>query len=220
MQILETHELALPEVKSVSYARFADERGYFTETFRRAQLEEVLGIPGGEVLQINESFSRAGVFRGLHAQWNPYQGKLIRAVTGRLVDLAVDLRKGSLTFGKLVAFELDADPANPTGEWIWIPPGFVHGAWFPEATTIEYLCTGAWSPGCEISISPLAEDLDWSLCEPRLAEEVRGALSQDALLTEKDRHGFTLGAWLADPRSDWFVHAPGEPWETTSRIEA
>jgi dTDP-4-dehydrorhamnose 3,5-epimerase len=216
MRITGVRALAAPEVKVVSYARFRDERGFFTETFRRSDLEAA-GVATGEILQINESHSRAGVFRGLHAQWNPWQGKMVRAARGRLVDLAVDLRKGSPAFGRVVGHVLTGDPGADAGEWVWVPPGFAHGTYLSEDTTIEYLCTSAWSPGCEVSLSPFAPDLDWSECDAAVAREVRGALRTGVTATEKDRRGLTLGAWLADPRSDRFVHDPRAPFGLSDR---
>lgn len=219
MKILETRSLALPEVKIVTYARFRDERGYFTESFRQAQIDEALGLGGLGVAQANESHSAAGVVRGLHAQYDPFQGKLVRPLYGRLIDLALDIRKGSPTFGKIVAYDMPTDPGADTGEWIWLPPGFAHGVVFPEDSCIEYLCTSAWSPGCELSISPVAEDLDWSLCDPDLRGEVEALLGGDVRMNEKDRDGLTLAGWRDDPRSEWFVHSPGSPFDVTSRLE-
>ncbi|MHC4473100.1 MAG: dTDP-4-dehydrorhamnose 3,5-epimerase family protein [Planctomycetota bacterium] len=218
MKILETRDLAIPEVKVIRYARFRDDRGYFTETFRLTEIAEALGASEFTIAQANESFSKAGVFRGLHAQWNPNQGKLVRCVSGRLIDLAVDIRKGSPTFGGAVAHSMPESRDSGGDEWIWIPPGFVHGTMLTEDSVIEYLCTGAWSPGCEISVSPLAEDIDWSPCDQALRDEVHELLD-DAILTGKDRDGLTLAAWTADPRSDWFVYSPGAPWSVTSTAE-
>lgn len=209
MKILHLRELALPEVKILTYARFPDERGYFTETFREADLREALGDPGFCVAQVNESLSRGGVFRGLHAQWNPFQGKLVRPLDGRLVDLALDIRKGSPTFGRIVACALE--PAGNEGEWVWIPPGFAHGTYLPEDCRIEYLCTSPWSPGFELSISPLSESIDWSLCDTGLAEEVRVALTGDLSMSGKDRGGVLLSEWLAREESGHFTYSPGEP---------
>jgi len=153
------------------------------------------------------------VVRGLHFQWDPWQGKLVRPIDGRLIDLALDIRRGSPTFGKIVGRDMVVGPDLDEGEWIWLPPGFAHGAVFPEDSAIEYLCTSAWSPGNEASISILAADIDWSLCERALAEEVESLLASDAQLNEKDRDGHTLASWAADPRSSEFVWAPGEPFE-------
>lgn len=205
-------DLALKEVKVLTFARFRDERGFFTESFRQEQIAEALLWTGETVLQINESYSKGGVFRGFHAQWNPWQGKLVRPLSGRLVDLAVDIRRDSPTYGRVVAREMAPDPSLDRGEWMWVPPGFGHGVWFREETTIEYLCTSAWSPGCEIALSPLADDLDWSLADGPLAGEVRAALAGDLVIAEKDRDGPTLTEWREDPRSAWFTYAADRPW--------
>ena len=217
MKILSSRDLGIPGVRVISFARFPDGRGYFTETYRDSEIGEALGAPGFRAVQLNESFSRGGVLRGLHAQWDPHQGKLVRPVSGRLLDLALDVRKGSPTFGKIVAHAIAAEPGAESSEWIWIPPGFAHGTYFPEDTVIEYLCTAAWSPGCELSISPHSPAIDWSLSAEGPAEEVRAALAVGALLSEKDRHGTDLAAWSEDPRSEHFVYEPGRPWDVADR---
>lgn len=213
MKIESVTELALPEVKVLRFARFPDERGYFTEVYRNTQVAEALGTDGFDAAQVNESHSRAGVVRGLHAQFNPWQGKLVRPLHGKFIDLAADIRQGSPSFGKVVAYQLCQDPSIMFDEWIWIPPGFAHGVVFNDQGTIQYLCTSAWSPGCELSIAPGADDLDWSLCEAGLREEVRGFLEQEVVVNEKDRAGLTLAEWSADPRIAEFIYAPGEPFE-------
>lgn len=208
MKILSVSSLVFPEVKVVRFARFADARGYFAEPFRRSDVDAHpdLGFLRGVALpQMNESWSRAGVIRGLHFQWNPYMGKLVRTVSGRMVDLFLDIRLGSPTFGRIAACELPAPDDGPHGEWIWVPPGFAHGNYFTEASRIEYLCSGEYSPGCEAGLSPLAPDLDWSACDPALKREF-DALAADAILSEKDRAGLTLAAWQADERSRHFVY--------------
>ena len=218
MKIEAVIDLALPEVKVLRFARFPDERGYFTEVYRSAQVAEALGTDGFEVLQVNESSSRAGVIRGMHAQWNPWQGKLVRPLHGRFIDLALDIRKGSPNFGRIVAHQLHQDPASMADEWIWVPPGFAHGVAFNDQGTIQYLCTSAWSPGCEVSLKPGSGDLDWSLCDPGLREEVQGFLRLDVVVNEKDQGGFTLEDWAADSRSGAFTYAPGEPFEVSTAI--
>ena len=213
MKIESVTQLAIPEVKVLRFARFPDDRGYFTEVYRNHQVAEALGADSFEIVQVNESCSRAGVVRGLHAQWNPWQGKMIRPLAGKFIDLALDIRKGSPTFGRIVAHAMTCDRTAMSEEWIWVPPGFAHGVAFTEEGAIQYLCTSAWSPGCELSISPGAEDLDWTICESGLREEVQGFLRLDIVTNEKDSAGFTLAEWLADPRSAEFTYAPGEPFE-------
>ena len=165
MKVVDVYELPMRDVKVVRFARFRDERGYFTETFRRSAVAATaaagflhdLSFP-----QSNESLSRAGVVRGLHFQWQPYMGKLVRTVSGRMVDLVLDVRLGSPTFGTILAHDMPARHDDETSEWIWVPPGFAHGNFFTEESVIEYLCTGEYSQGNEAGISPVAEDINWS----------------------------------------------------------
>lgn len=115
--------LALPEIKEIIPARFGDHRGYFTESYNQARFVEN-GIDYDWV-QDNHSFSKErGVVRGLHYQIPPVaQDKLVRVVTGEVLDVAVDIRKGSPTFGKWVSLVLSADKGNQ----ILVPAGFAHG---------------------------------------------------------------------------------------------
>ena len=208
MKIVSVTSLPIPEVKVIRYQRFADHRGYFTETYRKSDFDrhpELGFLRGIDFTQCNESHSKSGTVRGLHFQWNPYMGKLVRTVAGRMVDLVLDIRKRSPTFGKIVACDLPCDPAASFGEWIWVPVGFAHGNYYPEESRIEYFCTGEWSPQCEAGVSPLAPDIDWSQCDPALKREFDGIIAAGPLLTDKDRDGFSLRSWLADARSDNFV---------------
>jgi dTDP-4-dehydrorhamnose 3,5-epimerase len=208
VKVVSVEQLAIPGVRTVRFARFTDHRGYFTEHFRETDFDGPL-VPflnGVRFVQANESFSRAGVMRGLHFQWNPYMGKLIRTLHGRMIDLFLDIRKGSPAWGMVAAHHMPATPEDPEGEWIWVPPGFAHGNVFTEETTIEYFCSGEYSPGCEAGISPLAEDLDWSLCDAGLRQEIDGIVSANLLISDKDRDGLSLAAWDADPRSNTFLY--------------
>ncbi len=209
MKIIEVNELAIPAVKTIRFQRFVDHRGYFTEHFRQSDFEqhEATGfLRGVRFVQANESYSRAGTIRGLHFQWNPYMGKLVRTLHGHLIDLALDIRKGSPTFGQIVAHDMPASPDAGFNEWIWVPPGFAHGTAFLEDTTIEYFCSGEYSPGCEAGISPLAADIDWSACDPALAATFREIAGGAPLITDKDRDAPSVGQWERDGRSDNFVY--------------
>jgi dTDP-4-dehydrorhamnose 3,5-epimerase len=207
VKIVDTRSLPIPELKVVRFARFHDARGYFTEPYRRS---DVSNDPSLDFLhelafpQANESFSRAGVIRGLHFQWNPYMGKLVRTVCGRMVDLALDIRLESPTFGKIVAYDMPASSDREWSEWIWVPPGFAHGNYFTEETIIEYLCTGEYSPGCEAAVSPLAPDLDWSLCDTVLRDEFQALIEGTPTVSDKDRNAGSLLDWQRDPRADNF----------------
>ncbi len=140
---------------------FSDSRGYFFESFK---LETFLmaGIPFNPV-QDNESRSVFGVIRGLHYQLNPFaQAKLIRVVVGKIYDVAVDLRKNSLTFGKWFGVELDSE--NKTQ--FFIPKGFAHGfSVLSDIAVIQYKCDNLYQPQYERGISVKDPDLaiDWKL---------------------------------------------------------
>jgi dTDP-4-dehydrorhamnose 3,5-epimerase len=207
MKILDVKTLAIPDVRVIRFGRFRDLRGYFTEPYRRGDLDkhpETAFFKGVSIVQANESWSRAGTIRGLHFQWNPYMGKLVRTLSGRMVDLALDIRKGSPTCGNVIAYDMPTAPDREFDEWIWVPPGFAHGNFFPEATQIEYLCSGEYSPGCEGSVSPFAPDLDWSLASADLTNEFRALLQKAPLVSDKDRNAMSFAEWMKDPRSDNF----------------
>ncbi len=208
MKILSVTPLALPEIRVVRFARFPDLRGYFTESFNQ---EDFSGHPGLSFLseqrfvQSNESYSRAGTLRGLHFQWDPPQGKLVRTLHGQMIDIVVDIRRGSSNQGRGIMYDLTSDEDREYGEWIWVPPGFAHGTWFPRASRIEYLCSAAYNPGAEGAITPLSEDVDWSLCDTTLRAQFRTFVASEALLmSDKDRAGMSLSNWLTDSRAREF----------------
>jgi dTDP-4-dehydrorhamnose 3,5-epimerase len=215
VKLVSVTSLALPDIKVVRFARFSDRRGYFAETYRRS---DVAGDPAMAFLrsttfvQMNESWSRPSVIRGLHFQWDPFMGKLVRTCCGRMVDLFLDIRTGSPTYGKIAAYDMPADPSRDYGEWIWVPQGFAHGNFFTEVTQIEYLCTGEHAPDSEACISPLAPDLDWSLCDGDLRSEFLSiATSQSRVMSDKDRDGPSLAQWSEDERSACFVYEDQSP---------
>jgi dTDP-4-dehydrorhamnose 3,5-epimerase len=208
LKILGVRELRIPEVKVIHFARFCDHRGYFAETFRQSDFVNQLSFMKGVVFsQMNESYSKSGTIRGLHFQWNPYMGKLVRTLHGHLIDLALDIRKGSPTFGKIVGHDMSARPHTDSNEWIWVPPGFAHGTLLVEDTSIEYFCSGEYSPGCEAAVSPIAPDIDWSLCEPHLRDTFKRIASGTPLMTDKDRDGLTVAQWARDDRGNHFEYA-------------
>jgi len=209
MKIEEIKKLAIEDIKVIRFGRFCDTRGYFTEHYRKgdfARHSEMAFMAGVQFVQANESFSREGTIRGLHFQWNPYMGKLVRTLSGRMVDMVLDIRKGSPTFGKIVCYDMRATPEANWSEWIWVPPGFAHGNFFTEATLIEYFCSGEYSQGCEAGISPLAGDIDWGLCVPALKTLFHSIASSIPLITDKDRNGFTVTGWADDGRSNNFIY--------------
>jgi dTDP-4-dehydrorhamnose 3,5-epimerase len=208
MKILEIKTLAIPDIKVIKFARFCDHRGYFTEQFRKSDLSKTNKMPAlnnAEFVQANQSFSKKGVIRGLHFQWNPFMGKLVRTLSGHMVDMVLDIRKGSPTFGRAIAYNMPTDNKNDCDEWIWVPPGFAHGNFFNKDSVIEYFCTGEYSQGCEAGISPFAKDIDWSLCDKDL-KKIFDKISSTVLVTDKDRDGFSLEDWNKDKRSENFIY--------------
>lgn len=209
MKIVGVNTLQIEGVKVIRFARFCDNRGYFTEHYRKSDFEghaETAFMRDVEFVQCNESYSKKGTMRGLHFQWNPYMGKLVRTLTGRMIDMVLDIRKGSPTFGKIILYDMPVDHEADYHEWIWVPPGFAHGNFFMEDTMIEYFCSGEYSPGCEASISPLAKDIDWTLCDPNLKELFDSIVPSTTLITNKDKNGFSVNNWENHEQSNNFVY--------------
>ncbi len=153
---------------------YADNRGYFLETWRKNNFEE-LGITC-DFVQDNESKSTYGVLRGLHWQAAPYtQAKLVRVISGTVLDIAVDIRKGSPTFGKHVSLELSGENKRQ----LFIPKGFAHGfaVLSPEAV-FTYKCDNYYNPASErgMRFDDPALGIDWHLSP------------SEWILSEKDKH--------------------------------
>lgn len=208
MKLVQVEPLVIDVIKVVRFARFCDHRGYFTEQYRKSDFKNHLKFIGDmELVQANESFSKKDTVRGLHFQWNPYMGKLVRTIAGRMIDMILDIRKGSPTFGKILLYDMPANHKADYQEWIWVPPGFAHGNFFTEDTIIEYFCTGEYSQGCEAGISPLASDIDWTWCNKTLQKLFDGIAPYTSLITDKDKNGYSVKGWSSDKNSDNFVYA-------------
>lgn len=151
---------------------FPDDRGYFYESYNQQKYTEA-GIPDTFV-QDNQSFSQKGALRGLHGQANPFaQGKLVRVLQGRVLDVAVDIRKNSPTFGQHVSVELSGDNHLQ----FWVPPGFLHGFVTLEDDTIfTYKVTNFYDKASEIGVI-------WN--DPTLAIGW-GIDEKDAIISPKD----------------------------------
>ena len=168
---------------------FEDERGYFMEVYRRDQFEK-LGLPT-EFGQENQSRSVKGVVRGLHFQWDPPMGKLMRVIVGKAFLVAVDIRKGSPTLGQWFGMEVSADDKRQ----IWAPAGFARGfCALSDVAEIQYKCTGVYNPQGESGIL-------WN--DPAIG--IRWPVS-DPVLSPKDAAGQTLAQWLASPNSARFTY--------------
>ncbi|MCB1996273.1 MAG: dTDP-4-dehydrorhamnose 3,5-epimerase [Burkholderiaceae bacterium] len=183
---------ALPGVVIVEPQVFGDERGWFMESFNAGRFEQGLqdlGLPpAGAFVQDNHSCSAAGVLRGLHYQLPPHaQGKLVRVVRGRAFDVAVDIRRGSPTFGRWVGVELTAENRRQ----LWIPPGFAHGFLALEDDThFLYKTTDVYARDCERAIrwDDPTIGIDWPLAPgqpPRVAakDEAAPVLAQAEVFT-------------------------------------
>ena len=166
-------ETEIPGVWIIEPKRFGDERGWFMETFRLNDFRQATGLTGLEFVQDNESMSRRGVLRGLHFQRGAHaQAKLVRVSLGRVLDVAVDLREGSPTYGRHVAVEL----SDETGRQVFIPRGFAHGFLvLSDEARFEYKVDNHYSPGEEVSVRYDDPDLAiaWPLdgITPQLSEK-------------------------------------------------
>jgi dTDP-4-dehydrorhamnose 3,5-epimerase len=209
MKILSITSLSVPDIKIIRFAKFSDSRGYFTEPFRKSDFSnhpEMGFMKGINFLQQNESYSKKNVIRGLHFQWNPYMGKMVRTIHGHMIDIVSDIRLGSPYYGKVIAYNMPMSVGNDYGEWIWVPPGFAHGNCFLEETTIEYFCSGEYSQGCEAGISPLSPDLDWSLCDGTIHQQIKSVMASESIVSDKDKAGLNLTSWTKDAKAQNFVY--------------
>ena len=177
MEIIKT---SIPGVLIIEPRVFKDSRGYFFESFSQREFDEkVKPILGHSInfVQDNESMSSYGVMRGLHFQTMPYtQSKLVRCVKGAVLDVAVDIRKGSPTYGQHVAVELTEDNHRQ----FFVPRGFAHGfAVLSDTAVFQYKCDNYYAPANDGGISIKDESLGIDWCIP----------VEKALLSEKDtRH--------------------------------
>jgi dTDP-4-dehydrorhamnose 3,5-epimerase len=170
---------------------FRDSRGFFTETYREDQFAK-LGLPT-RFVQDNHSRSTKGVVRGLHFQWDPPMGKLMRVTLGSAFLVAVDIRKGSPTLGQWVGIEASAENMYQ----VWAPAGFARGfCVLSDHAEIQYKCTGLYNSKAESGIlwNDEALKIEW----PLPASQVQ--------LSEKDKKAQTLAQWLASPQSENFQY--------------
>lgn len=166
-----------------------DNRGFFIETFRSDEFKS-LGLPV-VFEQDNYSRSSAGVLRGMHFQWEPPQGKLIRVIAGTAYFAEVDIRKNSPTFGKYYGIEL----SDLNKKVIWVPPGFANGfVALSDTVDVQYKCTSLWNgkgEGCILWKDPDI-GIKWPLGNP--------------ILSEKDKKGMTLSEWRNKKDSSAFEY--------------
>ncbi len=183
----------LKEVVVVVPQAFGDARGFFMESFRADQFRE-LGLPW-EFPQDNHSRSAKGVLRGLHFQWDPPMGKLMRVTSGAAFVVAVDIRKGSPTLGKWFGMEISAEDKKQ----VWAPYGFARGfCALTDGCEVQYKCTGIYNPKAEsgIHFADPQIGIQWPI-DPR-----------QAITSEKDGKAQSLADWLASPLSENVRYQP------------
>jgi dTDP-4-dehydrorhamnose 3,5-epimerase len=172
---MELTETGIAGLVIISPKVFYDDRGYFFESYQKKALRK-LGIDV-DFMQDNESCSAKGILRGLHFQSPPYaQGKLVRVVKGAVLDVAVDIRKKSQTYGEWRAFKLDGN----SKQMIWVPEGFAHGFLVLEDDTVfQYKCTNYYNKEAEGSIrwDDPTLNIGWEISDPTLsAKDLRAPL--------------------------------------------
>jgi len=169
---------------------FQDERGFFMETYRNDEFKN-LGLPDNFV-QENQSYSRKAVVRGLHFQWDPPMGKVMRVTRGIAFLVAVDIRPGSPTLGKWVGIEASAENRKQ----VWAPASFARGfCALSDDVEVQYLCTGTYNAGAEAGIR-------WDDPEIGIEWPIR-----EVIISEKDRTAQTLKQWLTSPNARHFAYA-------------
>ena len=173
---IQVEQTAIPEVKIIRATRFHDERGFFTETYKESEYLEV-GIP--KFVQDNLSESSRGVIRGMHWQNSPYgQGKLVSCFSGAILDVAVDIRKESPTFGQHISVELNSREQIA----LWVPEGFAHGFQaLEDGTRVHYKVTNFWKSDAEMSLNPISVDIKWPISQVVLSSKDRLAPEIDQL---------------------------------------
>lgn len=158
---------SIPDVWVIEPKVHGDHRGYFVETFRQDKFEQALGYKV-DFVQDNESKSSKGVLRGLHFQLAPHaQSKLVRVIEGAVLDVAVDIRKGSPSFGQHVAVELSGDNKKQ----MFVPRGFAHGfVVLTDTATFVYKVDNYYSPECDrgLAFDDRAIGIDWQLAKQQL----------------------------------------------------
>lgn len=177
----------IPDLAVVTPDVFRDDRGFFMEVFREDVFREA-GLPT-RFVQVNHSGSARHVLRGLHFQWDPPMGKLMRVTRGDAFLVAVDIRPGSPTLGRWHGVEATASCRTQ----VWAPAGFARGFLaLSEQVEIEYLTTGIYNPAAESAIlwCDTAIGIDWPVSAP--------------LMSDKDRRAGSLAEWLDRPEAEAF----------------
>jgi len=174
MKVIDTK---IPDVKIIEPIVYGDDRGFFMETWNQKEFEEKVTGKPTLFVQDNHSKSKKGILRGLHYQTENTQGKLVRVISGEVYDVAVDIRKGSATFGQWVGEYLSVENKRQ----LWVPEGFAHGFYvISDSAEFVYKCTDYYNPKAEKSIKwddPML-NIDWPI-----------QMGEAPLLSQKDKGG-------------------------------
>jgi dTDP-4-dehydrorhamnose 3,5-epimerase len=188
---LSVESVHLGEIKVIGHEVFEDHRGFFMEAYHHDHYRDI-GLPA-DFVQLNHSGSVKNVVRGLHFQWDPPMGKLMRVIRGEAFIVAVDIRKGSPTIGQWYG-EILSDRNRLQ---MWAPANFARGfAVLSDFAEIQYFCTGMYNGAAESGVlwNDPAIGIEWHVSAP--------------ILSQRDAGAQTLAQWLARPESDNVIYAP------------
>lgn len=194
LKIKNVIDFKLDGLKLIEFENFIDNRGSFAEIWTE-KLNDLIGNP--KFVQMNESICKKLSIRGLHFQWSPFVGKLLRVLDGSVHDYVVDIRLSSPTLGKANIIELN----TRRNEWFWIPPGFAHAVFTLNDSRFQYFCSGIYNKETEGAIHPFSKDIDYSLCANSLTD-----LQNSLTISDKDSKALQLEDWLNTKEANNFVY--------------
>tara|TARA_R110000787_G_scaffold156717_1_gene270591 strand:- start:6023 stop:6538 length:516 start_codon:yes stop_codon:yes gene_type:complete len=160
--------------------KYEDNRGFFFESYNKT-IAEIIGV---EFYQDNCSFSKKGVIRGLHYQWDKPMGKLVTVPMGKIIDTVVDIRHESPTFGKSESYELSSE----NNQALWVPAGFAHGFEALEDSLVIYKCSSFYNSEHEASINFLDEDLSLNIC------------NNNVIMSDRDKKAISFKEYCKNPK--------------------
>ncbi len=190
MRILSNQRQVIDDIRIITFQSYKDERGSFAEIWT-CELEECINE---KLVQLNESTLTPQSVRGLHSQYHPKMGKLVRCIEGEVYDYAIDIRKESATLGKALIIKL-----CHSNEWLWIPDGFAHAVYNVSNQTgkIQYFCSSKYNEPCNIAIYPFSDGIDYSLCDGNYLKDFE-KLKNNPIISEKDKNAPHFMSWSAN----------------------
>ncbi len=176
------------DVLAIHPPQVKDNRGFFSTDFSLHW-----DLPMGPIIDINRSFSVRGTIRGLHLQTDIPQGKMVRAVFGHILDVFLDLRPSSETFGKASSHHLIANVNRGPSEWLWVPPGFAHGFQAIEDSMVEYLVDSTYSPETQVTVNYKSVIDFWFPIDPVVSQkDAEAPMLEEVLVRELPRVKYGL----------------------------